>query len=275
MGTKSLIFGSIKFLCYAGVRYILDAPVIRFSTYALSWILLGNWWAGFAQWISLAFKDQVTGIMFMLMMPIFELLLSGQFCASVMEAGDIANTFCPAGGMKGWGFWPGYPFFQMMWVGSIQEYPEYVSNFRPVNMTTYWYDIPHDAVKNPATSICGTAYESTLFVGTGKGIGAAAVGLIISNLIVRLICLWLLFCMSTGSSGFVSDKISRITGCCMGFCGICHMKGFSVPHDELTRTKIQKQATNTCLFAPVGQAVKVKVAPSTASDQQEVTPGDP
>jgi hypothetical protein len=261
--TKSLCFATIKFLIYAGVRYILDAPMIKFITYAFAWILLGNWWVAFSQWISLACKSQITGVMIMLMVPFFELLISGNFCGSVMET-EVASGFCPRGGMNGWGFWPGYPFFVMNWVGRLNEYPDHVTSFRPVNMTAYWYDVPNDEVKRNANTLCGTAYESVTYVMTGDGVGGGAFGLIITNLIVRCIVLWLLVCMSQGRSGFLADKIARCTGFCMGTCGICKLKGFSVPDDELTRTNVQKRDSISASFAPVGSAVRLSTGKKTS-----------
>merc|ERR1719387_11129 len=69
---KSCLFGSIKVMVYALVRYIFAAPLELFISYIVAWILLGLWWVAFAQLVSLLFKDQVTAVIILLMVPIFE-----------------------------------------------------------------------------------------------------------------------------------------------------------------------------------------------------------
>jgi len=257
---KSIFFGSLKFLLYGLCSYMFRAPMQTFFPFVLAWILLGLWWVAFAQFVSLLCKDQTTCTMILLMVPIFEMVFSGGVCPSVMGT-DMASGFCPKGGMNGGLFFPGHAFFKMMWIGELNEYPDYVGHFSPVNQTNYWFDIDNDAVKTQGTTVCGTAYTSTLFQMSGSGFGAATLWLIILNTYWRVLVWLLLALMGSATNRAVAEKIAVCSHFLFTCCGICHIGGITVPRDELTRTATQKKAgTNGSLsfFNPkVGSAVKV------------------
>jgi len=233
---KSSFFGSMKIFFFCVVTYIFAAPMMNFGAYLLAYVMLGNFWIGFAQVISLACKDQMTAILLLLVVPLFEMLFSGMQCRPVMAIEDIANILCPAGEnfMKmNTLSYPGLWFWQMLYIAEINEFPDYVSNFAVINSTTYWFDVPNKELKTTGTTLCNTPYTASIFEATGEGYWGAFVMLLIQNIVYRIVVLVLLSMMSSANNRWLSDKISRCTYCCFDICGCCHVSGYSVPQAEL------------------------------------------
>merc|ERR1712151_821033 len=271
---KSTIFGILKFMTYAVVTYIFIAPMQRFVTWMIAYVLLGLWWVGFAQWISLLCRSQVTAVMILLIVPIFEGLLSGNFCAQVLGT-DVANTFCPRGGMNGFGFFPGHYFFSMLWSAELAQYPEHVAIIPIVNQTNFWYNIETDTIaKSGVTAVTNQTYTGNLYQYTGgmEPWLRDMFSMVWINIPIRLFGLICLACMASSTNRWVSVKIARVSHFLFSRCGVCHLKTYAAPQDELnppfrtTRTNSNprpgSEPVNLMRVAPV-------IGSEIASDTEE------
>merc|ERR1712151_840215 len=176
---KSIVFGTLKFMTYAVVSYIFIAPMQRFIAWMIAHVLLGLWWVGFAQWISLLCRSQVTAVMILLLVPIFEGLFSGHY------------------------------FFSMLWSAEIDRYPDHVAIIPIVNQTNYWYNIESDKIsKSGITAVTNKTYTGNLFQYTGgmEPWVSDMLSMLWLNLVIRIFGLVCLAFMASSTNRWVSDK---------------------------------------------------------------------
>jgi len=247
---QSTLFGSLKFITYGLVTYIFIAPLQGVIPWVMAHVFLGLWWVGFAQWISLWCRSQVTAVMILLLVPIFEGLFSGNYCAQVMGS-DVAATFCPRGGMNGFGFFPGHYFFSMLWSAEMSEYPEHIGIIPMVNQTNYWYNAEVDVIsKTSTTAVTNQTYTGNLYQYSG-GMDpwvSQMVGMFWINLVIRLFSLVCLAFMASSTNRWVSDKISRCSNCLFSCFGVCYVQAYSAPQEELN-PPLRTKRTNSGLQA--------------------------
>jgi len=258
-------------MTYAVVTYIFIAPMQRFIPWMIAYVLLGLWWVGFAQWISLLCRSQVTAVMILLLVPIFEGLFSGNYCAQVMGS-DIANSFCPRGGMNGFGFFPGHYFFSMLWSAEIAQYPDHVAIIPVVNQTNYWYNIEVDTIqKSGITAVTNMSYTGNLYQYPGgmEPWVSDMASMLWINLVIRLFGLACLAFMASSTNRWVSDKIARTSHFLFSCCGVCHVKAYAAPQDELNPPF---RTTRTSSLCSVGEPVNlVRVTPVTGNQEGNET----
>jgi len=231
---KSCVFGTLKFSMFALVMYIFMTPVQTFWTYLVAWIFLGLWWVAFAQFISLFCASQITAVMLLLLTPIFEPIFSGNLCQMFIGTG-LESGFCPRGSMNGFGFFPGHEFMKMMWVAEIDEFPSYVADFKSVNTTTYWYNIPSDERTSSGSTSSNETYSVSTYEATG-GLGPwgfAFATLLRYNIQLRLYSLVCIAFMAASTNRWVSDKIARCSHRMHSVFGICHRREYMAPEEEL------------------------------------------
>merc|ERR1712048_643285 len=262
---KSVLFGSLKFITYAIITYVFIAPMQRFLPCVISYVALGLWWVGFAQWISLLCSSQVTAVMILLLIPIFEGLFSGNYCAQVMGT-ELTATFCPRGGMNGFGFFPGHHFFAMLWSAEMAQYPDHVALIPIVNQTNYWYNIEVDEIaKVGMTAVTNRTYTGNLYQYPG-GMGpwfSDMLSMLWINLVIRLFSLACLAFMASSTNRWVSDKIARVSHFLFSCCGIGHIKEYAAPQEELNPPF---RTTRSTSFRSNGETVNsVAVAPVIGS----------
>merc|ERR1711953_707684 len=188
------------------------------------------------------------GVMILLLVPIFEGLFSGNYCAQVMGS-DVAATFCPRGGMNGFGFFPGHYFFSMLWSAEMSQYPEHIGIIPMVNQTNYWYSIEVDVIsKTSTTAVTNKTYTGNLYQYSG-GIdpwGSKLVGMLWINFVIRIFSLVSLAFMASSTNRWVSDKIARCSTFLFSCFGICYLQAYSAPQDELN-PPLRAKRTNSGL----------------------------
>merc|ERR1711953_853956 len=197
------------------------------------------------------------GVMILLLVPIFEGLFSGNYCAQVMGS-DVATTFCPRGGMNGFGFFPGHYFFSMLWSAEMSQYPDHIGIIPLVNQTNCWYNIDVDVIsKTSITAVTNQTYTGNLYQYSGDMDPwfSKLIGMIWINFVIRMFSLVCLACMASSTNRWVSDKISRCSQFLFSVFGICYLQAYSAPQEELNpplRTKRTnsglhgvEEATNT------------------------------
>jgi len=213
-------------------------------------VLLGLWWVGFAQWISLWCRSQVTAVTILLLVPIFEGLFSGNYCAQVMGS-DVAATFCPRGGMNGFGFFPGHYFFSMLWSAEISKYPAHIGIIPIVNQTNYWYNIEVAVFSETRnTAVTNQTYTGNLYQYSG-GMDpwfGKLISMVWINVLIRLFSLVCLAFMASSTNRWVSEKISRCSHVLFSCFGICYLPAYSAPQEELN-PPFRTQRTTSGLHA--------------------------
>jgi hypothetical protein len=124
----------------------------------------------------------------------------------------------------------------MLWSAEMAQYPDYVSVIPTVNQTNYWYKIEVDEIsKTGIAPINNKTYTGNLYEYSG-GMGPWAnklIGMLWINLLIRLFGLVCLACMASSTNRWISDKIARCSYCIFSCCGVCHLKAYSAPQEEL------------------------------------------
>jgi hypothetical protein len=204
-------------------------------------------------------------------------LFSGNYCSSFIGT-DLSSTFCPRGTFDGFGFFPGHYFFSMLWSAEMANYPDYVTIIPAVNQTNYWYNIEVDEIaKQGIATISNKTYTGTLYEYSG-GMGpwsGKLLGMLWINLLIRLFSLACLAFMASSTNRWVSDKIARCSHCIFSCCGVCHLKEYSVPRDELNPPfRTTPRRTNSNLSSQSQNVTRVLPIFGPASERVHRSPSD-
>lgn len=135
----------------------------------------------------------------------------------------------------------------MLWSAEIAEYPDHVAIIPIVNQTNYWYNIETDTIaKSGLAVMTNKTYTGNLYQYPGGM--EAWVGNMLSmlwiNLLIRVFGLVCLAFMASSTNRWVSDKIARASHFLFSCCGICHLKAYAVPQDELNPPFRTKRSTS-------------------------------